>query len=111
MSVLRGNLHGGQYSKVTCVVEENRREIPRVRWDGNREREFIAHVQSGLFDMHIKSASAPIEMPSSHGAFPSAILHAPPPIVLDANRVRHDLVYACRHRTRTTLVNAANAQL
>jgi hypothetical protein len=53
----------------------------------------------------------PVQFPSVDGAFPPAILPVVPPVALDANRLRDDLMYCCGKRRRTTVVNAANAGL
>lgn len=53
----------------------------------------------------------PIRLPSAEGAFPVDYLFRPPPVVPDANRLRNDILYACRHNRRTVLVNAANGGL
>jgi hypothetical protein len=47
----------------------------------------------------------------SQGAFPGGILLRPPPVVVDANVLRNDILRACRTGQRTVLVTAANAGL
>src|SRR5690348_9104139 len=49
----------------------------------------------------------PIAGPDVHGRFP-ATRTSPAPVVVDANRIYQDLIYACRHTARTTQINAAN---
>lgn len=73
--------------------------------------DFAPSFQSALFNMHARSAKEPIRIPSSTGVFPSAFLLRPPPVVLDSSRLRDDILYACEHDQRTTLVTAANAGL
>ena len=62
-------------------------------------------------DMHKANAVAPIRFPGSQGAFPGDILLRPPPVVVDANVLRNDILRACRTGQRTVLVTAANAGL
>lgn len=57
------------------------------------------------------SAVAPIRFPDPQGAFPGDILLRPPPVVVDANVQRNDILRACRTGQRTVLVTAANAGL
>ena len=61
--------------------------------------------------MHKSSAVASIRFPDPHGAFPGDILLRPPPVVVDANVLRNDILHACRTGQRTVLVTAANAGL
>lgn len=70
-----------------------------------------AATQSALFDVHTRNSREPIRFPSLNGAFPEDFLLPPPPVVPDANRLRDDILYACRHGRRTVLVTAANAGL
>jgi predicted nucleic acid-binding protein len=62
-----------------------------------------------LRHIHLDKASEPLELPEPHGAFPGSLLPSVPPVVVDANILRGDILYACRKNTRTTLTNAANA--
>jgi len=69
-----------------------------------------------LRSMHDRNASEPIRAPDEWGAF---VDHWPSgtrflgggvaPVVVDANVLRNDVLYACRNQQRTVLVNAANA--
>ncbi len=68
-------------------------------------------LRAALFDMHTRNSREPIRLPSLNGAFPEDFLLQPPPVVPDANRLRNDILYACRHGRRTVLVTAANAGL
>lgn len=61
--------------------------------------------------MHRDNSREPIRFPSLNGAFPDDILLRPPPVVPDANRLRNDVLRACRTGQRTVLVNAANGGL
>ena len=54
---------------------------------------------------------APIRFPDPRGAFPGDILLRPPPVVVDANVLRSDILRACRTEQRTVLVTAAIAGL
>ena len=68
-------------------------------------------VRGMVADMHKDSAVAPIRFPGPQGAFPEDILLRPPPVVVDANVLRNDILRACRTGQRTVLVTAANAGL
>jgi predicted nucleic acid-binding protein len=68
-------------------------------------------LKIALLDIHLRNSKGPIDFPSAKGAFPDAFLVSPMPVVPDANRLRDDVLYACRHRQRTVLVNAANARI
>jgi predicted nucleic acid-binding protein len=61
--------------------------------------------------IHKVNAVAPIRFPGPEGAFPSDILLRPPPVVVDANVLRNDILRACRTGQRTVLVTAANVGL
>ena len=63
-----------------------------------------------LISAHRASASSQLRLPSEGGAFPSAYMVQPLPVVPDANWLRGDIRYACLHQGRTVLVNAANEQ-
>jgi hypothetical protein len=64
---------------------------------------------------HDRNAVAPINHPDEHGAFVSTaplwgtLGRGVQPIVADANKLRDDILHACRRRHRTVLINAANA--
>ena len=74
------------------------------------------NVVKAVLDSIISSTvSAEIRSPDEHGAFPSAnwpVHWFPvPPLVIDANVLRNDILYSCRMQQRTTLVTAANARV
>ncbi|HLI31864.1 MAG TPA: hypothetical protein VKU89_03875 [Solirubrobacteraceae bacterium] len=75
----------------------------------------VDQIRKMLEGAHARNAAAPIKLPDEQGAFPPSPLsgrmlgHGVPPIVADANTLRNDIIYSCRHGCRTTLVNAANA--
>jgi predicted nucleic acid-binding protein len=73
--------------------------------------DFASLLRKMIADKHKVSAVAPIRFPGSEGAFPADILLRPPPVVVDANILRNDILRACRTRQRTVLVTAANAGL
>ncbi len=73
--------------------------------------DFAGLVHGWISDAHKDSALAPIRFPDPHGAFPQDILLRPPPVVVDANVFRNDILRACRKGQRTVLVTAANAGL
>ena len=66
-------------------------------------------VRGAVAEMHRYSTVAPIRFPDPGGAFTGDILLRPPPVVVDANVLRNDILYACRTGRRTVLVTAANA--
>jgi hypothetical protein len=71
--------------------------------------DIVDSLTASLRDIHAGRVSAPINLPTATGAFPSSYLVDPRPVVPDANILRNDLLYACRRRRRTTLVNGANS--
>jgi predicted nucleic acid-binding protein len=74
--------------------------------------EEVARLVRGMVaGTHKDSAVAPIRFPAPQGAFPGDILLCPPPVVVDANVLRNDILRACRTGQRTVLVTAANAGL
>lgn len=75
------------------------------------EQVFAQWLRSAVASMHVSNSRQVIRFPSANGAFPADILLHPPPVVLDANRLRSDILRACRTGQRTVLVNAANGGL
>ena len=73
--------------------------------------DFARCLRSMVADAHKASAVAPIRLPDPVGGFPTDILLRPPPVVVDANVLRNDILRACRKGQRTVLVTAANAGL
>jgi predicted nucleic acid-binding protein len=73
--------------------------------------DFARYLRGMVADTHKASAVAPIRFPGPEGAFPGDILLGPPPVVVDANVLRNDILRACRTGQRTVLVTAANAGL
>ena len=73
--------------------------------------DFARLLRSVVIDTHKASAVAPIRFPGPQGAFPGDILLRPPPVVVDANVLRNDILRACRTGQRTVLVTAANVGL
>jgi predicted nucleic acid-binding protein len=69
------------------------------------------YMRAAVASMHRDSAREPIRWPDSGGAFPADILLRPPPVVVDANILRNDVLRSCRTGQRTVLVTAANAGL
>jgi hypothetical protein len=68
-----------------------------------------------LKSIHDRNAAAPIMLPDECDAFPASSRariglgsSGVEPVAVDANRLRHDVLYACRNNRRTVLVNAAN---
>jgi hypothetical protein len=75
-------------------------------------REVTASIRSVLKQLHIRASGSVIVLPDAAGAFPMAMLTNVPPVVVDANTLRNDVLYSCTHDgRRTTLTNAASAGL
>ena len=70
-------------------------------------------IESFLRSSISGATTAPIRYPDDHGAFPIAewpmLGYLVPPIVVDANVLRNDILYSCCKDHRTTLVTATNA--
>jgi predicted nucleic acid-binding protein len=70
-------------------------------------------VEVVLRRFYASAEIAPIEPANERGAFPSTDWplsgFAVPPLVVDANVLRNDVLYACRKKKRTSLVTATNA--
>lgn len=66
-----------------------------------------AMVRSNLREQHLAHSADPIVGPDDSGRFPDAPC-PPRPVVVDANRLYHDLLPACRGDRRGVLVTAAN---
>ena len=73
--------------------------------------DFARLLRGMVADTHKASAVAPIRFPDPQGAFPGDIMLRSPPVVVDANVLRNDILRACRTGQRTVLVTAANAGL
>jgi predicted nucleic acid-binding protein len=74
--------------------------------------EVLAQSLLGIVgSMHRDSCRETIRLPAENGAFPEEIILRPPPVVADANRLRNDILRACRTGQRTVLVNTANGGL
>lgn len=90
------------------------------RWSATGEEGLVSDpssIEAGIELILHSSISAaimaPIRYPDNHGAFPIAEWpmsgYLVPPIVVDANVLRNDILYSCRKDRRTTLVAATNA--
>jgi len=61
---------------------------------------------------HLYNTTEAIRLPDADGVFPATTLWRASLVVVDANTLRNDIIYACRHEgTPTTLVNGANSQM
>ena len=71
---------------------------------------FVAQLQEALRAGHLAYARDPIVGVGDDGAFPAPALlgHPGPPLVVDANWLRNDLLYACLHQQQTVMLTAAN---
>ena len=84
--------------------------------DGETEFEVaLRHARDGLRDaltaVHGQRAVRDVDGADGSGIFPSAVVPIVPVVVVDANVLRKDVLYACRTKRSTVLVNAANAGL
>lgn len=68
-------------------------------------------LRAALDSMHRQRSEDEVVGADIFGLFPSAVVASVPAIVVDANVLRKDVLYACRTGRRTTLVNAARAGL
>jgi hypothetical protein len=83
-------------------------------WATAVEHPVALGVRRVLEHMYERNTLAAIDLPDEYGAFPG---HSPrgllgdgvPPVAPDANTLRDDVIYACRHSRRTVLITAANA--
>jgi predicted nucleic acid-binding protein len=67
-------------------------------------------LRDALRQAHLLRSVEQIRGANEDGIFPPASLHDVPPVVVDANVICKDVVYACKNAPgMTTLVNAANA--
>jgi len=88
--------------------------VSSLRYVENRfdsPEDFAGLLCGMVAERHKANAVAPIRFPAPEGAFPGDILLRPPPVVVDANVLRNDILRACRTGQRTVLVTAANAGL
>ncbi len=69
------------------------------------------YLRAAVAGIHRDSAREPIRWPDASGAFPADFLLRPPPVVVDANILRNDVLRSCRTGQWTVLVTAANAGL
>ena len=65
-------------------------------------------LRKSLLAIHQEHSRTPIKTPGPTGAFPSRVYGLPFIVVVDASRLRNDVLRRCTHRSRTTLITAAN---
>ncbi|HET9115396.1 MAG TPA: PIN domain-containing protein, partial [Gaiellaceae bacterium] len=66
-------------------------------------------VRAAIRDVHRRRSGNSIKIADSAGLLPDAAIRNVPPVVVDANTLLNDALYACRHENLpTTLVSAAN---
>jgi predicted nucleic acid-binding protein len=80
--------------------------LPGVLADGWSPR-----IQALLRGLHEQSSRNPLRSPDDAGAFSPSRVGWAPPVVVDANVLRNDILYACRKNQRTALLTAANSGL
>ena len=86
--------------------------VARQEADRQRAEELQALVQGMVRHFHLHNSTEAVRLPDADGVFPETTLWRPSLVVLDANTLRNDILYACRHEsTPTTLVNGANSQM
>jgi predicted nucleic acid-binding protein len=78
-------------------------------WPGE---ELTARVRETLRPGHLAGATDPITGVDANGCFLDPLLWtAGPPVVVDANWLRNDLLYCCSHQRQTVMLTAANRGL
>src|SRR5260221_6043253 len=85
--------------------------LPRMDQGVDPVERAAQFLRAAVAGMHRDSAREPIRWPDASGAFPADFLLRPPPVVVDANILRNDVLRSCRTGQRTVLVTAANAGL
>jgi len=92
------------------TVEAALVEIVRKSDDALEEARRI--IRTFLHQLHRTYSTNPISYADQEGRFPMARVADVPTVVVDANTLRNDIIYACRHERRvTTLVSTANSGL
>jgi len=85
-----------------------------ARQEAERQRaaELQVYVQGMVRQFHLHKTIETIRLPDADGAFPTTTLWRASLVVVDANTLRNNIIYACRHEgAPTTLVNGANSQM
>jgi predicted nucleic acid-binding protein len=86
--------------------------IARQKAEQQRAEELRGLVQGMVRHFHLYNTTEAIRLPDADGVFPATTLWRASLVVVDANTLRNDIIYACRHEgTPTTLVNGANSQM
>ena len=102
--VLRCAIVGDEIQRWSATGEEGPVSVPAP---------IEADIELFLRSSIAGAITAPIRYPDDHGAFPIAewpmLGYLVPPIVVDANVLRNDILYSCRNDRRTSLVTATNA--
>lgn len=98
----------GQHDESAGQIRGVRREAGDLEAVLDRARDGL---RAALDSMHRQRAEDEVVGADIFGLFPSAAVSSVPAIVVDANVLRKDVLYACRTGRRTTLVNAARAGL
>jgi len=93
------------------IIKSNQRDEPPQSDSGAtlHVRNIIENIVHPFF---LDAAKEPIRTVDNRGAFPPALWpilrDLVPPVVVDANVLRNDIGYACKHEQRTSLVTSAN---
>lgn len=86
--------------------------VARQEADQRKAEKLQGLVQGIVRHFHLHNTTEAIRLPDADGVFPATTLWRASLVVVDANTLRNDIIYACRHEgTPTTLVNGANAQM
>lgn len=86
--------------------------VARQEADQQRAEELQGLVKGMVRQFHLHNVNEAVRLPDADGVFPATTLWRASLVVVDANTLRNDIIYACHHEgTPTTLVNGANSQV
>lgn len=69
-------------------------------------------AKDAIWTLHLAARDQPIRVPDADGAFPAHLFPRTTLVVVDANTLRNDVIYSCRHAgARTTLLTGANGNI
>jgi len=80
--------------------------------EDQRRGDHEERARSTIHTLHLAAREQPIRIPDAEGAFPTRLLGGTTLVVVDANTLRNDVIYACREDgARTTLLTGANSDM